>query len=107
MKYGDKVEWFEQLAAEGQDVPALDARPTVDGVEWIWDAWIDLGTCRAIGMDIGPVPWTAISAWAQWNGLDGDDFEELTFCVRHLEGVYRDHVDGKRKQSERRAKAKR
>ena len=95
-----------QLEEEGTQVQALDTKPRIDGVEWLWEAWVTLGTCRSIGMEPGPIPWTAINDYAQRYGLCDDEFEELCYCVQHLEREYREHVAQTRKRQQRQQKVK-
>ncbi|HEU4727689.1 MAG TPA: hypothetical protein VFT22_07365 [Kofleriaceae bacterium] len=48
-------------------------------------AWSDLSTCRAIGMTVGPVPWTAIVAWCDFHGLDHEATELMIYVIRALD----------------------
>ena len=67
-------------------------------------AWNDLGTCRAIGMDVGPIPWTAAREYAATKMLDSDDFEMLWLCIGRMEEVYREYRADLKKRREERAK---
>ena len=49
------------------------------------EAWHDLGTCRAVGMAIGSIPWTAIVAWADFHELDREATMLLIRVIRHLD----------------------
>jgi hypothetical protein len=51
-------------------------------------AFFDLTTCRAIGMDLGPIPWTAIVAYADRAGLDPAGCEAFVAVIRTLDGAY-------------------
>ena len=48
-------------------------------------AWSDLGTCRAIGMALGPIPWTAIVAWCEFHELDREASVTLVQVIRQLD----------------------
>ncbi|TMQ02172.1 MAG: hypothetical protein E6J91_53375 [Deltaproteobacteria bacterium] len=43
-------------------------------------AWHDLGTCRGVGMALGPIPVTAIFAWCELEGFD----REATMILRDV-----------------------
>ena len=45
-----------------------------------------LGTCRAIGFGgIGPIPYTAMSAYCHDHGIEGDELEALVNIVNQLD----------------------
>ena len=50
-----------------------------------WDAFGDLGSCRAVGMALGRIPWTAVKAYAETYGIvDPDElaaFAEILACM--------------------------
>jgi len=83
------------MAAAGMDVPALDKRPVMIGLSWLWEAFMDLTTCRAIGMSIGPIPWTAIQTYAESERLTPEETWTLHQVTRHLDHVYLEHMHRK------------
>ena len=42
-------------------------------------AFVQLRTCRPIGMGVGPIPWTAVDAYCERHGIRG----ELRFVFEH------------------------
>lgn len=48
-----------------------------DGLAAMTRAYVQLSTCRAIGMGIGPIPWDRMLEWARHHGLDHDATEHL------------------------------
>jgi len=38
-----------------------------------WDAFSDLCSCRALGMALGRIPWTAVKAYGETYGIDDPD----------------------------------
>lgn len=48
-------------------------------------AWHDLGTCRMIGMAVGPIPWTAIVTWCDFHELDRESAMILIHVIRQLD----------------------
>lgn len=52
-------------------------------------AFHELKTTREIGMAYGPIPWTAIDAYATRHGItDPDEFEEFVWMIRVMDDVY-------------------
>lgn len=77
-----------------QNAPVL-----APGLELYWEAFMELSSCRSIGMGIGPIPWTAIRAYAAYLGLgDGEDFHRFQTLVRGMDAVYLDHHVKKQKE---------
>lgn len=79
------------------DVPAIRDRPSLIGDEWLWDGFLALNTCRPVGFGPGPIPWTAIDAYA--NAEKFDEHERWVFfaVIRHMDGVWLQHVAEKEK----------
>jgi hypothetical protein len=48
-------------------------------------AWHELGTCRGIGMAVGPIPVTAIYAWCDAEGFDHESTMILKHVLLHLD----------------------
>lgn len=51
-------------------------------------AWGELGTCRAIGMDLGPIPITAIWQWCAVEGLDREAAAVVRDVIRHADAEF-------------------
>ena len=102
MRWGKDAQSLEAMAAAGHSVPALDARPSLTGYEWLYEAFVMLTTCRSMGMGAGPIPWTAIDRYADAEGLGEDDRYLLTAVILHMDKVYLDWVSEKQKQQSQR-----
>jgi hypothetical protein len=71
----------------------VDARPLLDDithgiVQTVLEGFADLVTCRPIGMVVGPIPWTAIRAWAldpDRGDLDDEARAILVRSIRYLD----------------------
>lgn len=78
-------------AAQAQTVVALVAPEW----QWIWRAWHRLDDERQwVSGGMGPshpagIPWTAVMAWADRHGLDGETTDLLDHGIRAMDGVYR------------------
>ena len=51
------------------DIPKpLLEMPDLGSLCWLYTAFLDLSSCRSMGVAIGPIPWTAIQAYAnEWD----------------------------------------
>lgn len=63
--------------------------PFPEDLLFYWQAWRELSTDRAMGMAPGPIPFTAIDAYATRYGIeDIDFFERFRRMLRELEEEY-------------------
>lgn len=53
-------------------------------------AFHDLATCRSVGFDIGPIPWTAINAWAAEHRLGGETRRVFVTVIRRMDAAWLD-----------------
>lgn len=59
-------------------------------------AFYDLDTCRPVGWEEGPIPWTAISEWCDRHGLDGDQRDAMNHHIRAMDLEYLKYRASKR-----------
>lgn len=59
----------------------------IEGLEFYYDAFRELGTARQFGMGIGPIPFTAIADYFRVYSIDGD-FDEFSHIIRCMDNVY-------------------
>lgn len=87
------IRWFAKHEAE---TPTLIG----DANLW-WLAFNELQGDRQIGFGgRGPIPFSAIDAWAKRQGIEGDDFQWLTAAVVALSEVQLRHEADERKKHE-------
>jgi len=91
LEWGKYERNLEDLVASGGESKALENRPEIDGVEWLWNAYIELSTCRPVGFGFAPIPWTAIQLYIAVNKLNGEDEELLNHCISTLDGIQQEH----------------
>lgn len=65
------------------------------GMQMYFSAFMDLTSCRQIGMSLGPIPWTAVNDYALYLGLDEEQSEDLHLFVRALDNEYMSHHNKK------------
>ena len=58
------------------------------GLELYYDAFWELSTCRATGLALGPIPWSAIKDYAVTFGLDEAQEEDLFYLVRAVDNAF-------------------
>ena len=63
----------------------------MQGLEFTYRAFTDLSTCREVGMAIGPIPWTAIRAYADTYDLGLDEFNDLVYHLGQMDAAYMDY----------------
>jgi hypothetical protein len=68
-------------------VKAMEGAPPIGELEsYCWEAFIELGTERPIGMGgAGPIPYGSILKYAEFNRLSRADTEFLLYVIQHLD----------------------
>lgn len=97
-EWGKHEERLTRLADKGQSIPALDRKPDIVGLEWIWEAFWKLSTCRQVGMGVGAIPWVAIDRYAIREGLTWEESQHFEFCIMSMDREFLEHQD---KQTEK------
>jgi hypothetical protein len=69
--------------------------PDVDYLEWVYLAFMELSTCRAMGLTLGPIPWTAIRDYANELELVEYSRELLFSAIRGLDRVLLEYYGSK------------
>jgi hypothetical protein len=50
------------------------------------EAFRDLDSCRAVGMSVGQIPWTAVTEWARENDVLAR--ERFRYLIRQMDDAY-------------------
>ena len=67
-------------------VPWQD-KPTMKGRDfWYMEAFGELSTCRAIGMDVGPIPWSSIILYVDRQRIETE--WEFNTVIRSMDTEY-------------------
>lgn len=88
---GTEATILEQAYRNNLPIPARiqNAPQLTEGLEFYFHAFLEMSTCRPIGMGEGPIPWTVVRAYADTYDIDTDDeFDTLLTVVRELDFVY-------------------
>lgn len=70
------------------------------GLDAYFEAFVELSTCRGLGMSAGPIPWTAIDRYAQRHGYSDEGFDYLVRMVRAMDEVFLAHSRRKNDQAQ-------
>jgi len=84
---------------QGRPLPEKieNAPVLLPGLDVFYNAFLELSTCRAHGMGVlGPIPWTAISAYAEYEGFTSEqDFDLFVLYIRDMDREFLKHMSKK------------
>lgn len=84
-KWRGKSDWYQNLKKQGKILPQ-DEAPKIDGFEFYWEAWQELGTCRPVGFGSAPIPFTSIVEYSKI--YEVEDFEEFLYIIRAMDNEF-------------------
>ncbi len=92
MAWGRARGTFERMISEGRTVPDdFLNQPEIEIQNvFYWEAFWDLGSERQVGMGVGPIPNSAMQAFADREGLGADQFEFFRGVIRAVDKDYLD-----------------
>jgi hypothetical protein len=71
------------------DRPKIESRN-----RWVFEAFADLSSCRAVGFDVGQIPWSSIVSYCEYNGIyDVDSFKGI---INEMDSAYLKFIREKR-----------
>lgn len=81
---------IESCYAQRRPLPDFvrDAPDLLPGLEFYFNAFLALTTCRVNGFGMGQIPWTAINEYCFTYGIDGDEREDMQFVIRKMDEEY-------------------
>lgn len=65
------------------------------GLELYYLAYMEISTCRSVGMTAGPIPWTSVQDYATAFDFDEEQTENLHVYVRAMDKAFLDHLNAK------------
>ena len=89
---------LERCAQDGfRRIPEAikNAPELLPGLEFYYDTFWELDSCRQQGMSLGPIPWTAIQKFGEVMKLDEETLDDLHYFIRSLDNKYRLHMESK------------
>lgn len=60
------------------------------GLELFYNGFIECGTCRQIGMAVGPIPYTDLVAYCAGHEIEGEQREDFLWLAQRLDQKYMD-----------------
>lgn len=85
--------WRRPVPDKIQNAPDL-----LMGLEFYFQAFIDLTTCRSSGWSPGPIPWGDIEAYAIALGLDEEEADTLHYHMSKMDNAYLARIEQKNKK---------
>lgn len=80
---------------EGRPLPKKirNAPELILGLEFYYNAFEDLSSCRELGFGVGPIPWTAMKDYCHEYDITGDDdLEDFFYFIRQMDNAYLAHM---------------
>lgn len=98
MEFQDKQYSLESGIAKGRPLPqwALNEPEVYPGDYFYINAFYELGTCRTIGLSIGPIPWNRIVQYADRFKLDEDLINPFVDIIREMDDAYIEEINKKK-----------
>jgi hypothetical protein len=69
------------------------------GLELYFIAFTELNSCRSTGWGPGPIPSWCIDEFAERQGLDSDETEEMHHHIRQMDAAFLKYTERKNKKS--------
>jgi hypothetical protein len=74
------------------------------GLDFFYDAFLELNSCRFLGMSEGPIPWTAMNTYCEAFEITGEQKHDLFYIIRSLDNAYLKYQADKQEKKTRQAK---
>lgn len=58
------------------------------GLDLFYGGFLDLTTCRQIGMAEGPISWSTIAEYCAYNGISGEQEEDFFYFITKMDSEY-------------------
>lgn len=62
------------------------------GLEFAYQAYWDLNSCRSYGFGMGPISWSFIMDYARAHELEPDEIDDFTYLIRKMDEAHCKHV---------------
>lgn len=96
---------LEQSYREGLPLPdAIQNAPELwPGLAFFLNAFMELTTCRTVGMGEGPISWIVVNTYCEAKGIYGDQRADMLYHIGSLDRTY---IKFRSEEAEAKAKAK-
>lgn len=91
----DEANYVRMALANRDPIPdnIVNAPRLQAGLDFYYRAFGELNTCRGFGFQAGPIPWTAIQAFASTYEIFGVDFFRFQTLIRAMDVAYLNYAD--------------
>lgn len=87
-QWGPREDSLRALAEAGEEIPALDNRPTLyDDLADIWSAFWELDRARPVGMGPSAIPRADVLAWLDAEQIRGDSRQRWFRLICEMDAV--------------------
>lgn len=93
MKTGQYYDLLSRGFFEGKEEAV---EPNIEGLQFYLEAFRELSSCRPGGMDILPIPFTAVVSYCQV--YEVEEFDDFLYIIRDLDYVYLGLVEEENKK---------
>lgn len=94
--WGDRIQFYDHLQQRDK-LRSEDKEPVIEPFTFFIEAFLELDTCRGVGFDISPIPFTSIVEYAKI--YEVEDTEEFVYLIRSMDNTYIRLNKSKRKSS--------
>jgi hypothetical protein len=90
VKYGDKLEWFQELEDEGEEIPAMSERVEIfPDLAMYYRAFTLLSTSRQMSMGLGYISYLTVTDYLNEERIIyGYERDEYRRWIRKIDGIY-------------------
>jgi hypothetical protein len=81
------MSYYDNLVIKGM-IKEDDKEPDVGPYSFYLAAFNELGTCRQVGMGLGPIPFTSIVSYFNLYGEGILDFEDFLYIIRCMDSKF-------------------
>lgn len=67
------------------------------GLEFTYQGFLDLNTCRSVGLAAGPIRWTDIVKYCEVHDIHGQQAEDFIYLISVMDAAYLKHKAEKAK----------
>ncbi len=95
---------IKQARQAGQPIPdnILNSPMLSPGLQFFYSSFVELCTTRD---SMGPIPWTALHAYAQFHEMDPDEEDYFIIVMRIMDAAYTQWLAEKQKRAHKEASA--
>lgn len=76
------------------------------GLDFFYEAFLELNSCRFLGMSEGPIPWTALNTYCEVYEITDEQKLDFFYLLRAIDNEYLKYQSDKQEKKNRQIKGK-